>query len=211
MDTMSSRKHSIIQMREFYSDNDTEKLIKPSVSNKLRKCFTVPPREIPRRIIHSFIPPFNGTAFVHTDLLCPLIAIVSLYLTVLHGMSYKIPVANSNTSVEQALILYVLLVVPVFYASQNRYDLYESCAVLGYGVYGHVVTLALSLLISPGNITFYFINLILFGGLNIIRLIILLLFFMKYKNIIKLLVCSYLCIVYLLCNIYVYFRFVRIT
>lgn len=207
---MSSRKHSVIQMRDYYSDKDTDKLLKPSVSNKLKECFTVPMKEIPRRIVHSFIPPYNGTVFVYTDLLCPLLAIISLYLIVLYGMSYKIPVANSNTSVEQTLILYVLLVVPVFYASQSRYDLYESCAILGYGVFGHVVTLGLSLLISPGNVTFYFINLILFGGLNVIRLIILLLFFMKQKNIIKLLVSSYLCIVYLLCNIYVYFRFVRI-
>ncbi|XP_008481491.1 uncharacterized protein LOC103518207 [Diaphorina citri] len=206
---MSARKHAIIQMKDFYSDEET--LLKPTVKNKLVKYFTVPVWEIPRRIIHSFIPPYNGTAFIHTDLLCPVLAIVLLYLTVLYGMSYKIPVAYTSTSVEQILILYALLVVPVFYTSQDTYDLRESCAILGYSVFGHVITLALSLLISPGNISFYFINLILFCGLNVIRLIILLLFFMKHKNIIKLLVSSYLCIIYLLCNIYVYFRFIHRT
>ncbi|KAL1462571.1 hypothetical protein WDU94_014398 [Cyamophila willieti] len=206
---MASRKHSIIQMRDYYSDE--EKLIKPSVHKKLVQLFTVPVREIPMRIVHSFMPPYNSTTYVHTDLLCPLIGVVLLYITILYGMSYKIPVANSSTSVEQILILYALLVVPVFYVSQDHYDLYESCAILGYTAYGHVLTLVLSLIFSPGSVSFFFINLILFCGLNVIRLIILLLFFMTHKNIIKLLVSSYLCIVYLLCNIYVYFRFVHRT
>uniref|UniRef100_A0A8D8UNY4 Protein YIPF3 n=1 Tax=Cacopsylla melanoneura TaxID=428564 RepID=A0A8D8UNY4_9HEMI len=206
---MASRKHSIIQMRDYYSDE--EKLLKPSVHHKLIKLFNVPLRQIPVRIVHSFMPPYNGTTYVHTDLLCPLIGVMLLYITILCGMSYKIPVANSSTSVEQILILYALLVVPVFYVSQAHYDLYESCAILGYTSYGHVITLALSLLLSPGSVSFYFIILILFCGLNVLRLIILLLFFMRHKNIIKLLVSSYLCIVYLLCNIYVYFRFVHRT
>ena len=135
-----------------------------SLLSSIKINFMAPPSHLPHRIFVSLVPPFLGEQYrlVYVDFLGPSLALLLMASILHYGHATKLPSAASNTSPTEVLLLYAVLMPLATYAlsslSRATMSLTEMIALLGYGMFGHVFTLAVSLLFyQEESNTFFFI------------------------------------------------------
>ncbi|CAB0006552.1 unnamed protein product, partial [Nesidiocoris tenuis] len=177
--------------------------------------FRVSPRDIPKRILSSFVPPILGenSRKVYVDLIGPLLAVVILSLVLSSGHSDKHPKAMLNTPPILALSYYCLAMPSICLfaakAGNSTLSLAEILSLLGYGLYGHILTILSCYLISMSDM-FFFLAMILFCGLSAFRLAVVLLLTIP-RPVARLIVCSLVTICHVLFLVFIHFAYMHKT
>lgn len=206
--------HSIIVISAY--DNIKNKK-NSSFIYRVVNFFTVSVSDLPTRIAISFLPPMLGdlSQHVYVDFVGPCLALLTMAAILHYGHAYKTQSAALEITPSE-LLLYYSLTLPLicyFLAKIGRtYLKYtEILSLLGYGLYGHIFTLAFSQLLNfEENNIIFFINLLLFGGLSAIRIAVVLIASIPVPAA-RLLVCSVVTIAHLMFLIFVYFAFMHST
>lgn len=188
-----------------------------SLLSSIKLNFMVPPSHLPHRIFVSLVPPFLGEQYklVYVDFLGPSLALLLMASILHYGHATKLPSAASNTSPTEVLLLYAVWMPLATYVltslSWATVSLTEMIALLGYGMFGHVFTLAVSLLFyQEESNTFFFVCLVIFGGLSALRVAVVLLASIPVPAA-RLIVCSLVATVQLLSLVFLHFAYMHRT
>lgn len=187
-----------------------------TVCQSLKMHFTVPPYHLPKRILQSLAPPLFGKhQKIYVDLLGPLLALLTMTVLLHYGHAAKLPTAASKISPTEVLLVYVSLMPVVSYIlvrlGQSRISLVEIISILGYALYGHILTLTVSLIFyNEESNAFFFLCLMIFGGLSTLRIVIILVALIP-KPALRLIVCSFVSIVQLLLLVFLHFLYMHRT
>lgn len=208
-------KHSVIFIDQ--PEVEYERLNRSDKKNKLVSYFIVSPYELPFRIYSSFVPPVFGenSRKVYVDLIGPLLALGLLGCVLHYGHANKHPRALAPTSPTIALLYYILIVptICLFFAKIGKANLspHKIFSLLGYGLYGHLLTVGSSLFFDREvSNTFFFSVMLIFGGLSCFRIVIVLLLTIP-KPAARLLICSLVSIFHLLFIIFIHFAYMHRT
>lgn len=208
--------HSVIFIE--HPEVEYERLNRPETiykKNKLVAYFLVSPLELPQRILSSFIPPIfgNNSRKVYVDLVGPLIAIILLASVLQYGHANKHPKALIFTSPTVTLLYYITFVpiacLTVARVGNANLSPPKILALLGYGLYGHLFTVIISLLFDPSN-GFFFTVMVIFGGTSCFKIVIVLLLTIP-KPVCRLLICSLVSIFHLLFLVFIHFAYMHKT
>ncbi|XP_050303594.1 protein YIPF3-like [Anthonomus grandis grandis] len=181
-----------------------------SSGKNYRKLFSVSVWDLYFRIFASFMPPFGAKyRRVYVDLIGPLLAWISLTVLLTYGNLFK----NNTLSPVKVMIIYGGF-MPVFCyglakLGKSGISFLENLSLVGYSLYGHLYTLLISfVLFRESSNSFFFLSMIVFGGLSSLRLI---LVFLKTIPVpgVRLLVCSSIALVNILFLIYLHFSFMH--
>lgn len=179
--------------------------------------FMVPPAHLLHRIFVSLVPPFLGEKYrrVYVDFLGPSLALLLMAGMLHYGHASKVPSAAASTTPTEVLLLYSVLMPVAAYVlgwlCQATVTLTEMTALLGYGMFGHVFTLAVSLFFyQEASNAFFFFSLAIFGGLSALRVALVLLASIPVPAA-RLLVCSLVATLQLLSLVFLYFAYMHRT
>lgn len=208
------KNHSIILINTY--DNIKNKSNSSFISHVVN-FFTVPVSDLPRRIAISFLPPMLGnlSQHVYVDFVGPCLALLTMAAILHYGHAYKTQSAALEITPSE-LLLYYSLTIPVTCYFLGRIGgtclkYTEILSLLGYGLYGHIFTLAFSQLFNcEQNNVIFFINLLLFGGLSAMRIGLVLIASIPIPAA-RLVVCSFATIAHLMFLIFVHFAFMHST
>lgn len=210
------KNHSVI----FIDTPRYERLEKPGSENFLKKALvylSINPRDLPKRIYTSFIPPIFNVEFrkVYVDFVGPLLAVSILTLILQWGHSNKHPTAAIDTS-PILVIAYYSLFMPILCfllakIGQSNLDAAQIISLLGYALYGHVFTLATCYLFDRETSNYvFFVVMTIFSGASGFRIIIILLMTIP-KPAARLIVCSLVSILHLLFLVFIHFAYMHQT
>ncbi|KAJ4437077.1 hypothetical protein ANN_17212 [Periplaneta americana] len=199
-----------------WKDNKSGTTVWP-VLTSIKNHFLVPLDELPHRIFVSLVPPILGEKFrhVYVDFLGPSLALLLMAAILHYGHASKLPSAAANTTPTEVLLLYAVLMPAAAYIlgwlCRATVTLSEMYALLGYGMYGHVLTLALSLFFfHEESNAFFFLSMIVFGGMSALRVALILLASIPAPAA-RLLVCSFVATVQLLSLVFLHFAYMHRT
>lgn len=188
-----------------------------SMLQSIKLHFMVPPAHLPHRIFVSLVPPLLGDQYrhVYVDFLGPSIALLLMAGILHYGHVLKMPSAASNTTPTEVLLVYAVLMPVAAYVlcwlCHASVSLTQMIALLGYGMFGHVFTLAISLLFyQEESNAFFFFFLAIFGGLSALRVAMVLLASIKIP-VARLIVCSLVATVHLLSLVFLHFAYIHKT
>lgn len=213
------KSHSVIFIDNQWSEDypGKNKYSNNSFIGCLVNYFTVPPWVLPKRIALAFMPPILGekSRRVYVDFVGPCLAILTLAAILHYGHSYKEQSAALNTSPTEILLYYCAIfpLITFILAKLGRATLgfLDIASLLGYGLYGHIFTLAVSQLFDHERSNgVFFTNLFVFGGLSGLRIALVLLASIP-RPASRLLVCSTATIVHLVFVIFVHFAYMHST
>lgn len=212
------KSHSVIFIDNFsFDDHIGKKEIPETTLGCIIGYFTIHPHVLPKRIILAFVPPILGSKSrrVYVDLVGPCLAILTLAAILHYGHAYKLQTAAPSMSPSELLLYYcasfTLVTFLLAKLGQAVLSLIEVAALLGYGLYGHIFTLAISQLFDhEESNTVFFTNLIVFGGLSGLRIALVLLSSIPHPAS-RLLVCSVTTVVHLMFSILVHFAYMHST
>ncbi|XP_039292456.1 protein YIPF3 isoform X1 [Nilaparvata lugens] len=219
---MSSKSHSIVFIDTSYEQaahtaNKYSGSGAPSLIRLLVFYCTVRAHDLPLRIFTSFLPPLFGqqSRKVYVDFVGPCLALLTMAGVLHYGHSYKLHSAAPEISPTQVL-LYYSVVSPVLCfvlakVGRASLDFVEVAALLGYGLYGDLLTLVTSLLFDheQSNLAF-FVLMFIFGGLSALRIALVLLTSIPYPAG-RLLVCSTVTLMHLMFLMFVHFAYMHRT
>lgn len=185
-----------------------------SFKEYIKTLFLVNAYDLPYRVFLSFVPPLcKRFSKIYVDLLGPAIAVILLTTFVNYGYYFK-QTKISVTPVE-CILTYVLL-VPLFCLGlskigQSSMTLLKTYVLLGYALYGHILTLLISFICFHENSnTFFFFCLILFDGLSTLRVALIFLDSIKLPAA-RLIVCSIISVVNILFVVFLHFAYMHRT
>ncbi|KAJ9595512.1 hypothetical protein L9F63_013277 [Diploptera punctata] len=186
------------------------------IFSSIKHNFMVPPGDLPRRMFLSFIPPIGERyRHVHVDFVGPSIALLLMAGMLHYGHASKLPSSAANRSPTEVLLLYTVFMPIAVYIlgrlAKAVVTFTEMFALLGYGLFGHVFTFAVSLLFcdEESNV-FFFLCLTVFGGLSALRVALVLLASIPVPAA-RLLVCSFTATVQLLSLVFLHFAYMHRT
>lgn len=178
----------------------------------VRQLFRASPWDILFRIFSSLVPPF-GKRFqkVHVDLIGPLLAL--LILTSLVNYGYYLKKVEYVISPTEVILTFAVLMPPISYAlcriGQSHISFYSMVSVIGYSLYGHIFTLALSLMcFQEKSNSFFFFSLTVFSGLSTVRVALIILS-TTYIPAARLIICSVVSVINILFIIMLHFIYVH--
>lgn len=208
------KNHSIILIDTY---DNIKKTDNSSCIYHIVNFFTAPVSDLPKRIAISFLPPVLGnlSRHVYVDFVGPCLALLTMAAILHYGHAYKVQSAALEITPSELLLYYSLTVPVICYflakIGGTYLKLTEIVALLGYGLYGHVFTLAFSQLFNcEQNNVIFFIILLIFGGLSAVRIALVLLASIPIP-VARLLVCSVVTVVHLMFLIFVHFAFMHST
>ncbi|XP_060528410.1 protein YIPF3-like [Cylas formicarius] len=173
--------------------------------------FAVPPREILFRIFASFVPPLlKKYRKVYVDFLGPILALVLLTCLLLYGHSLK--QFNEHGSPIQLVLVFSTLMPILCFVSlklgRSTIDIYETVSLVGYSLYGHILTLLVSFLFYQEHSNIFFWCLTFFGGSSTLRLV-LVCFGTIPVPAMRFLICSTISLANILFLIYLHYAFMH--
>lgn len=185
--------------------------------NKYLKLFLVNPRELPYRILGSFVPPIAGSKYckIYVDLLGPSLALLFMAAILHYGHSSKVSYAASQVSPTETLLIYSIVMPILCYAvsriGKSKNTFLETVSLIGYSLFGHVLTLSVSLLLyqEKSNV-FFFVCFLIFGGLSALRIALVFLMSIPLPAA-RLIVCSLIATLHLLFLIFIHFTYMHKT
>nr|CAD7407340.1 unnamed protein product [Timema cristinae] len=214
---MNKKGIAVVFVNNNGSDRDgTKQSAVNSVLSQIRLHLSVPPGDLPRRFLESMIPPVSHRyRSVHVDLLGPLLILITLAGLLHYGHASKLPSAALLTSPSQVLLIYVgtmpFLTYIMIRLSQANISFWGVLSLLGYGLFGHILTLATSLLFYQEKSNgFFFCCMALFGGLCALRVALVLLAVIG-KPAARLVVCSVVATLQLLLLVFLHFAYMHRT
>lgn len=183
-------------------------------SNSLKALLLVTPKAYFQRIFASFIPPFTKKyKRINVDLLGPMLAVLFLAAILTYGTLYKsIQVLISPST---SLLIYSMF-MPLYCfilckLGLSDVTLCEVISLVGYSLYGHILTLMISLFFyHESSNTFFFLCLILFSGSSTFRLAIVLLKTIPLPPM-RFIVCSSISVIHILFLIFIHFAYMHKT
>lgn len=180
----------------------------------VKTLFLVSAYDLPYRVVLSLMPPlckrFNK---IYVDLLGPTLALLFLISFVNYGYHFK--QAKIAVTPVESIMTYVLL-MPLFCLvlskiGQSSMTLLKTYVLLGYALYGHILTLLVSFVCFHENSnTFFFLCLILFDGLSTMRVALIFLDSIKLPAA-RLIVCSIISVVNILFVVFIHFAYMHRT
>lgn len=190
---------------------------KPNLFKRLSSHVKETGADLPRRIALSFVPPFvnKSAKKVHVDFVGPALALITISLLLHCGHAGKLPESAIRLMPSVTLILYCIFTPLICYVitclGGATFSLVDLSALLGYGLYGHLLTILTSFIFDDSSSNFiFFVCLIIFGGLSSLRIVLVLLVTIP-KPAARLIVCSFITIVHLLFLIFVHFSYMHQT
>lgn len=212
------KSHSVIFIDNQWSDDYLgKKKYANSTIGSLVNYFTVSPNVLPKRIALAFTPPVLGDSsrHVYVDFVGPCLAILTLAGILHYGHAYKDQSAAVGVSPTEMLLYYcsVLPVITCILAKAGRAAIgfVDIAALLGYGLYGHIFTLAVSQLFDhERSNAVFFVNLFIFGGLSGLRIALVLLASIPHPAC-RLVICSLTSIAHLMFLIFIHFAYMHST
>ncbi|RZF45311.1 hypothetical protein LSTR_LSTR011127 [Laodelphax striatellus] len=212
-----TKAHSIVFIDTSYEQAHTAKKYStaPSLIRLFVFYFTVRANELPRRICTSLLPPVFGeqSRRVYVDFVGPCLALLTMAGVLHYGHAYKLHSVSPEISPSEVL-LYYSVVSPVLCfvlakVGRASLDFVEVAALLGYGLYGDLLTLVFSLLFDheQSNLAF-FVLMFVFGGLSALRIALVLLTSIPYPAA-RLLVCSIVTLMHLMFLMFVHFAYMH--
>ncbi|KAJ8934690.1 hypothetical protein NQ318_015159 [Aromia moschata] len=158
-------------------------------SGNFRQLFVVHPADLALRIFKSFIPPFNKKyQKVYVDLSGPLLAVIFV---------------NRFGNLRKFFQAVQSVLTPLFYffisrLGQSNISLYETTSLVGYALYGHLLTLLVSYVCFQEESNFFFSLMLVFLG-TIPR------------PAVRLLICTAISLINLLSLIFLHFAYMHRT
>lgn len=178
---------------------------------RILSYFTMPPDDLPKRILLSFTPPLRSR-FVYVDFLGPCLAFILLATILGYGHAYKMPSAVYYRSPTEVLAVYCLSMPAICYIltrlGKSSISFLEILSLLGYGLYGYVFTLVISFISDETNNVLFYLAMILFTGTSVFRTCLIILLTIQLPAV-RLLVCSVIAILQVLFVVFLYFTFVH--
>lgn len=185
-----------------------------SFKENIKTLFLVSPYDLPYRVVLSLMPPLcKRFSKIYVDLLGPTLAVLFLISFVNYGYYFK-QTKIAVTPVE-SIMTYVLL-MPLFCLvlskiGQSNMTLLKTYVLLGYALYGHILTLLVSFVCFHENSnTFFFLCLILFDGLSTMRVALIFLDSIRLPAA-RLIVCSIISVVNILFVVFLHFAYMHRT
>lgn len=185
-----------------------------SFKENFKTLFLVNVYELPYRIFLSLIPPLcKRFRKIYVDLLGPALAVLILMSFVNYGYYFK--QAKISVTPVESILTYVLLMPLLCLAlskvGQSNMTLLKTYVLLGYALYGHILTLFVSFVCyQERSNTFFFLCLALFDGLSTLRVALIVLDSIKLPAA-RLIVCSIVCIVNILFVVFLHFAYMHRT
>lgn len=179
-----------------------------------KNLFYVYPYDLTFRIWLSLMPPVTKRfRKMYVDLLGPVLAL--LFLTAIVNYGYYLKKSNFSITPTPAIMYYAITMPLLCYVlsklSQSCITLLNSFVLLGYALYGHIFTLLISFVcFHEKSNTFFFICLVVFGGLSTLRVALIILSTIQVPAA-RLIVCSIVSIVNLLFVIFLHFVYMHST
>lgn len=185
-----------------------------SFKGNFKTLFLVNVHELPYRILLALIPPLcKRFRKMYIDLLGPALAVLILMSFVNYGYYFK-KATISVTPVESILtyvLLMPLLCLALSKVGQSNMTLLKIYVLLGYALYGHILTLFVSFIFyHESSNTFFFFCLILFDGLSTLRVALIVLDSIKLPAA-RLIVCSVVSTVNILFAVFLHFAYMHRT
>lgn len=180
----------------------------------VKQLFFVAPGDVIFRIFAAFVPPITKKyQKVYVDLLGPLLGLLILAAFVNYGYKFKVVTAGQSPT-ETVLVYSALMPLLCFMLckmGRSRITVSETASLIGYGLYGHIVTLVFSFLcFQERSNFFFFVCLTVFGGLSTLRIALVILGTLVAPAA-RLLVCSVVSIANILFLIFVHFVYMHRT
>ncbi|XP_050436733.1 protein YIPF3-like [Adelges cooleyi] len=173
--------------------------------------FTMPPNDLPNRILQSFTPPV-WSRHVRVDFLGPCLAFILLATVLGYGHAYKVSSAVYHRSPSEVLVMYCVLMPAICFVltnlGQSSISFVQILSLLGYGLYGYVFTLFTSFVSDETNNIVFYLAMILFTGASVLRICLIILLTIKLPAV-RLLVCSIIAILQVLFVVFLYFTYVH--
>jgi len=179
-------------------------------SEKMKPLFWVAPEDLCFRIMTSLVPPVTMKyRKLNVDLQGPMFAVVLLIILLNYGSALK---RNNITPLESVLLYIILMPVLCFILNklgQSWLTFLEVFSLIGYALYGHILTLLVALLfyLEESN-AFFFTSMIVFGGLSTFRMVLLQLQAIPLPGA-RLLVCSFVSVIHILFLIFLHFTYMH--
>lgn len=185
-----------------------------SFKDNFKTLFLVNVYDLPYRIFLSLVPPLcKRFKKIYVDLLGPVLAVLILTSFVNYGYYFKS--TKISVSPVENILTYVLLMPLLCFVlnrvAQSNMTLLKTYVLLGYALYGHILTLFASFVFyQERSNTFFFLCLILFDGLSTLRVALIVLDSIKLPAA-RLIVCSVVCIVNVLFVVFLHFAYMHRT
>lgn len=172
--------------------------------------FAVSPYDIPGRIARSLVPPIvHKFRIIHVDLLGPAIAVLLLLCVLLFGQAEKDNTLKAERIVFSYCVFLPIVTHIVLRCCQAAITFMQLLTLIGYSLYGPVLTLSVSLLIDrERSNTIFFLSLAVFGGLSTLRVVLVLLASLRIPAA-RLLVCTSVAVVQLLFVVWLHFTYLH--
>lgn len=170
--------------------------------------------DLPYRVFLSLMPPLcKRFSKIYVDLLGPALALLILVSFVNYGYYFK--QAKISVTPVESILTYVLLMpllcLALSKAGQSSMTLLKTYVLLGYALYGHILTLLISFICFHENSnTFFFLCLVLFDGLSTLRVALIILDSIKLPAA-RLIVCSIVSVVNILFVVFLHFAYMHRT
>lgn len=185
-----------------------------STNYTFKHLFYVTPYDVGFRMFASFMPPLTKKyQKVYVDFVGPMLAVILLSAFVNYGYLNKHE--TSNNAPTETVLGYCILMPALAHVmcklSSSYITLYEITCLIGYSLYGHILTLFISYLcFEEESNFFFFISLIVFCGLSTMRLGLTVLGSIAVPAA-RLLVCSVICVIHILFLIFLHFAYMHPT
>lgn len=180
--------------------------------NEALMLFAVSPFELPVRIVRSLLPPIvHRFRIINVDLLGPSLAVLILICMLILGQTEK-----ENTLGAERVVLSYCILLPFFThvilrCCQAAITFMQLLSLMGYSLYGPVLTLSVSLIIDrERSDTIFFLCLAVFGGLSTLRVVLVLLASLRIPAA-RLLVCTSVALTQLLFVVWLHFTYLHPT
>ncbi|XP_075220084.1 protein YIPF3-like [Lycorma delicatula] len=217
---MVNKNHSIVfidSSYEQYCNKRHNVASGPNIIRSLVMYFTVPASDLPKRIFTSFVPPLFGEKShrVYVDFVGPCLAILTLAAILHYGHAYKLQTAASDMSPSEVLLYYCTITPVICFIlariGRAALDFTEIVALLGYGLYGDLFTLAASQAFDHEQSNFaFFMLMFIFACPSAFRIALVLLTSIPHPAA-RLIVCSTITLIHLIFLIFVHFAYMHRT
>lgn len=179
---------------------------------KLKQLFWVSFADLFFRIIVSIIPPLTAKyKKIFVDFIGPMYSVFVLIFLLDYGRTFKsFELGLSPVTIVLCYMIFMPIVCFVLnLIGQSSLTFLEVFALIGYALYGHILALLVSFLITQeNNDLVFFVCLIVFGGLSTLRMVLLQLQLIP-RPVARLLVCTVVSVIHILFLVFLHFTFMH--
>ncbi|KAF2903781.1 hypothetical protein ILUMI_02387 [Ignelater luminosus] len=179
---------------------------------RLKQLFWVSFTDVFIRITVSIMPPLTAKyKKIFVDFVGPMYSILILIFLLDYGRTFKsFELGLSPVSVVLCYMIFMPIICFILnLIGRSSLTFLEIFALIGYALYGHILALLVSFLITQeNNDAVFFVCLVVFGGLSTLRMVLLQLQLIP-QPVARLLVCSLVSVIHILFLVFLHFTFMH--